>query len=295
MAKVALIGAGYWGSKIANSLSTNKNIEEVSIIDVRNGETIDSIPQGYNTAIIATPLWDHYETTSSLLKRGFDCYVEKPMAETADQCLELEKLSGDQVLMVGHIFLYHPAMDYIKENLSRIGTVRHITSERLNWGIYQKKTTPLHSLLPHDISILFELLGTDAKLENAMGNDFNNTTQPDYVNFNLKFNSGVTANVVGSWYWPERVRKLTIIGTEGMIIWDDSANFVKIFNGTVVDGRLTELTITEEHIPDLSVTPLERELNHFIDCVVNRTTPKSDVKNAITVAKLIDEVSTYLR
>ena len=152
----------------------------------------------------------------------------------------------------------------------------------------------MHSLLPHDISILFELLGTSAKLENAMGNDFNNATQPDYVNFNLRFNSGVTANVVGSWYWPERVRKLTIIGTEGMIIWDDSANFVKIFNGTVVDGRLTELTITEEHVPDLSVTPLERELNHFIDCVVNRTTPKSDVKNAITVAKLIDEVSTYL-
>ncbi len=295
MAKVALIGAGYWGSKIANSLSKNINIEEVSVIDVRDGETIDNIPQGYNTAIIATPLWDHYKTTSALLKRGFDCYVEKPMAETADECLELEKLAKDQVLMVGHIFLYHPAMDYIKKNIPHIGAVRHITSERLNWGLYQKKTTPLHSLLPHDISILFELLGTDAKLENAMGNDFNNPTQPDYVNFNLRFNSGVTANVVGSWYWPERVRKLTIIGTKGMIIWDDSANFVKIFNGTTVDGKLTDLSVTEEHTPDLSVTPLERELTHFIDCVVSRTTPKSDVKNAINVARLIDEVSTYLR
>lgn len=295
MVKVALIGAGYWGSKIANSLSTNKNIIEVAIIDVRNGESIDSIPIGFNTAIIATPLWDHFSTTSELLKRGFDCYVEKPMAETEDQCIQLAQLSEDQVLMVGHIFLYHPALDYIKENISRIGQVRHITSERLNWGIYQKKTTPLHSLLPHDISILFELLGTDAKLENAISNDFNNQTQPDYVNFNLRFNNSVTANVIGSWYWPERVRKLTIIGTEGMIIWDDVQNSVTFYKGTVVDGRLTDLTITESHTPDLTVTPLERELNHFIDCVVNRTTPKSDVNNAITVAKLIDEVSTYLR
>lgn len=295
MVKVALIGAGYWGSKISNSLSKNKHISEVAIIDVRNGDSIDNIPADYTTAIIATPLWDHYATTSKLLAKGFDCYVEKPMAETADDCIRLQEQSDEQILMVGHIFLYHPALEYIKSNLYKIGEVRHITSQRLNWGIYQKKTTPLLSLLPHDISILFELLGTKVQVENAMGTDFNNPTQPDYVNFNLKFNNSVTANVIGSWYWPERVRKLTIIGTKGMIMWDDVQNSVVFYQGSVVDGRLSELTIIETHTPDLTISPLERELDHFIESVINRTTPKSDVNNAITVAKLIDELATYLR
>jgi len=294
MVKVALIGAGYWGSKISNSLNKNKNVSEVVIIDVRNGDSIDNIPKDYTTAIIATPLWDHYATTSKLLTRGFDCYVEKPMAETADDCIRLQEQAGEQILMVGHIFLYHPALEYIKSNLFKIGKVRHVTSQRLNWGIYQKKTTPLLSLLPHDISILLELLGTNIQVENAVGADFNNPTQPDYVNFNLKFDNSITANVIGSWYWPERVRKLTIIGTEGLIVWDDVQNSVVFYQGNVVDGRLSELNVTETHIPDLTISPLERELNHFIESVVNRTQPKSDANNAITVAKLIDEIATYL-
>ena len=77
-------------------------------------------------------------------------------------------------------------------------------------------------------------------------------------------------------------------------MWDDVQNSVVFYQGNVVDGRLSELNVIETHIPDLTISPLERELNHFIESVVNRTQPKSDANNAITVAKLIDEIATYL-
>lgn len=293
MVNVALIGAGYWGSKIQASLSRNKSIGETIIIDVKNGESINDIPDNFKCAIVATPLWDHFDTAKILLERGFDCYIEKPLAETVEQCEQLRDMLEDQILMVGHIFLYHPGLDLVKQNLNRIGKIKHISSQRLNWGIYQTKTTPLLSLLPHDISIVQNILGTRHKLQDVSANSFNNDNQPDYVSFNLLFDD-VSCNITGSWYWPERVRKLTVIGTEGHIVWDDTINMVSVYTGTVDGRRLTDLEV-ECLTPDMTVSPLEREINHFIDCVNTRYTPLSDVKNAIEVATLIDEVATYLR
>jgi len=293
MVKVALVGAGYWGSKIQASLSNNKSVTDTVIIDIRNGDSLDDIPIEYKCAIVATPLWDHFDTARELLQRGFDCYIEKPLAETKEHCEQLRDMLDDQILMVGHIFLYHPGLDIVKQNLNQIGKVKHITSQRLNWGIYQTKTTPLLSLLPHDVSIVQDILGIDHKLLNVVHNSFNNDQQPDYVSFNLQFGD-VTCNVTGSWYWPERVRKLTVIGTQGHIVWDDVINMVSIYQGTVEDKKLTELTVLDCLTPDMSVTPLEREIDHFIDCVVTRNTPRSDVNNAIEVASLLDEVATYL-
>ena len=213
------------------------------------------------------------------------------MAENANQVSELAKLANNKILMVGHIFIYHPALDYIKENLSRIGTVKHIHSERLNWGIYQTKTTPLLSLLPHDVSILLELCG-DFKVVSATQKTFTDNFVPDWVSFELR-NDDVTATVTGSWYWPERVRKLTVIGTEGSIIWDDTANIVEVFQGHVKDRRLTELTSTMQLL-DTTPTPLQLELNHFVECVITRQQPRTDVNNALDVARILDGVQELL-
>jgi len=293
MVNVALIGAGYWGSKIQASLANNESISDTVIIDVKNGESIDDIPKNYKCAIVATPLWDHFETAKTLLQRGFDCYIEKPLAETKSECEQLRDMLDDQILMVGHIFLYHPGLDLVKQNIHRIGKIKHITSQRLNWGIYQTKTTPLLSLLPHDVSIVQDILGTDLTLSNVVHDSFNNDHQPDYVSFNMRYKD-ITCNITGSWYWPERVRKLTVVGTRGHIVWDDTINMVSIYRGTVNDKRLTDLEV-ECLTPDMSISPLEREINHFIDCLVTRNTPRSDVNNAIEVASLLDDVAKYIR
>jgi len=291
MINVAIIGAGYWGSKIVEALKKNSNIDIVQVIDVKNGQTINDIYSDISTAIIATPVWDHLHTAVELLERGFDLYIEKPMCETAAEVQLLSKFTPKQILMVGHIFLYHPALDRVKENLSRIGTIKHVESQRLNWGIYQTKTTPLLSLLPHDVSILLDLF-TDITVTSASQRNFTNNIVPDWVSFNLAMGD-VTATVTGSWYWPERVRKLTIIGDQGSIIWDDAANQLHVFEGKVNERRLSQLDETV-YLPDLYITPLEKELNHFIECVVVRKQPKTDVKNALAVAKILDAVQEQL-
>lgn len=293
MINIALIGSGYWGSKIISSLGGNPLVGKFQIIDVKNGDTIDQIDIDIKTAIVATPLWDHYATGLALLERGFDCYIEKPMAETELQCQALKASAADRVLMVGHIFLYHPAMTWIKANIDRIGKIKHVDSQRLNWGIYQTKTTPMHSLLPHDVSIMLELLGDDVSLSEVDNATFTDNQQPDYVNFNLRIND-VTVRVTGSWYWPEKIRKITIIGDQGSIVWDDVANRVDLYQGAVNERRLSELKLDETYTPDLTKSPLQLELEHFIDCVNTRTTPKSDVDNAIAVAKVVDAVVARL-
>ena len=291
MINIAVIGAGYWGSKVVETLKLNPQVNIVQVIDVKNGQTINDIYSDITTAIIATPVWDHLSTAVDLLERGFDLYIEKPMCETAAEVRLLSKFAPKQILMVGHIFLYHPALDKIKEHLPRIGTIKHVDSQRLNWGIYQTKTTPLLSLLPHDVSILHELF-TDLEVTGTRARNFTNNVVPDWISFDLKMGE-VTATVTGSWYWPERVRKLTIVGDKGSIVWDDAANQVHVFEGLVNARRLSNLE-EEVYIPDLTVTPLQRELNHFIECVTTRQQPKTDVNNALAVAKILDAVQEQL-
>lgn len=292
MINLAVIGSGYWGSKIVESLNQIPNVGKVQVIDVKNGQTIDDIDVDVRAAIIATPLWDHFKTAQELLERGFDCYIEKPLAETASQVAVIADYAKSQIIMVGHIFVYHPALEYIKEQLPRIGEIKHIHSERLNWGIYQTKTTPLLSLLPHDVSILLELLG-ELEVTGAIQKNFTNNIVPDYVSFELRKNN-VTATVTGSWYWPERVRRLTIIGSQGSIVWDDTKNTVEIIQGQVIERRLSNLTQVEIKTPDLTITPLQRELNHFVECVATRQQPFTDITNALRVAKILDAVQEHL-
>jgi hypothetical protein len=140
---------------------------------------------------------------------------------------------------------------------------------------------------------MLELLGDDIVLAEIDQAKFSENPQPDYVNFNMVIN-GVSVRVTGSWYWPEKIRKITIIGDQGSIVWDDVANRIDLYTGTVDGRRLTELILAESYTPDTIKSPLQLELEHFIDCVNTRTKPKSDVENAIAVAKVVDAVVAKL-
>jgi len=293
MINLAIVGAGYWGSKIVASLESHPLVGKQQIIDVRNGQTINDIDHDITAAIIATPLWDHVDTVLPLLERGLDCYVEKPMAETQEDCEKIKQSMGDRVVMVGHIFLYHPAMLWIKENISKIGNIKHIDQQRLNWGIYQTKTTPLLSITTHDITIAQELLG-EVKVVYTGHTKVTDTVKTDNIQLILENKDGITANILTSWYWPEKIRKVTIIGDQGHIVWNDQENRVDLYQGHLEGRRLSELKLVETYIPDLTKSPLQLELEHFIDCCDTRATPKTDVENAIEVAKVLDVAGASL-
>ena len=175
--QISLVGAGYWGSKLKKELETIPNVDSVEIIDIKDGKTLKDIK--YDNVILATPAWDHYGQTIELLEQGKNLYVEKPLALTKEECVDIKsKIKDNQTLMVGHIFLYNDRVKKIKQLLPRVGKIQHIESNRLNWGRYQKKISTLHSLAPHDVSIIHYLLGY-YEFENiiCIGDNLTNNTQ----------------------------------------------------------------------------------------------------------------------
>jgi len=289
-----LVGAGYWGSKLLNSLA--KFNVQAQVIDIRNGQTINDI-DNWAPVILATPLWQHHEQACQLLRNGHDVYVEKPMAETYEQVLGIGSyVEPGQILMVGHIFVHHPQMAEIKTLIAEgtIGDVRHISSRRLNWGIYQTKTDPLLSLATHDISILLELTGDLPTVENAEAWNYSNNVQPDRVWFSGACNTDVTFDIDVSWHWPVRTRQTIIMGTQGQITWDQDANTITVSRNEIKDRRaVADATPTVINY-NYELTPLEVELKHWVDCVLKRQEPKTGLESAKQVALVIDRVKQLI-
>jgi predicted dehydrogenase len=289
-----LVGAGYWGSKLLTSLE--KFGVQAQVIDIRNGQTIDDITDT-GPVMLATPLWQHYEQTCTLLKRGHDVYVEKPMAETYNEIISIGScVQSGQLLMVGHIFAHHPQMAEIKSLIATgvVGDLVHISSRRLNWGIYQTKTDPLLSLGTHDISIVIELTGDVPRVENAEAWNYSNNSQPDRVWFSGVVNDDVTFDVDISWHWPVRTRQTIVMGTLGQIIWDQDANTITVTKNLVKDRRaaadVNPQTIAYTH----ELTPLEAELQHWVSCLATRQEPSTGLQQAKQVALVIQQVNELL-
>jgi len=281
--KVNLVGAGYWGSKVDQSLQ--KLGISTNIIDIKNGQTIDDI-KNTDPVILATPLWQHYEQTVELLTRGHDVYVEKPMAETEEQLEHIARIVDNHILMVGHIFIHHPQMEKIK-NID-IGEIIHVSSERSNWGIYQTKTDPLLSLAVHDISIVQELLGT-IRPSKAQAFHYTKQNQPDRVWF-----AGENFDIDVTWYSPTRIRRTTVLGTKGQIVWNQDANTVTHYRNSVENNRSIAVTPTV-YIYDYDKSPLEYELEHFVNCVKTRTQASTGVNSALAVADVIEHAKMLLQ
>jgi predicted dehydrogenase len=286
-----LVGAGYWGSKLLETLK--KFDVNAQVIDIRNGQTIDDITTK-DPVMLATPLWQHHEQTVELLKRGHDVYVEKPMAETMDEIADIEKhLQPGQLLMVGHLFVHHPQMHEICSLIDQgaIGTLQHVTSRRLNWGIYQTKTDPLLSLAVHDISILLQVC-SQPTVTHAQAWNYAQGPQHDRVLFSGSAD-GVTFDVDVSWHWPVRTRQTVFIGTQGQIVWDQDVNSVTVKKNLIINNRaVAHENPVETYLND--ITPLEAELKHWIDCIHSRQTPGSDIGQAAQVAKIVQQVKDLL-
>jgi predicted dehydrogenase len=236
---------------------------------------------------LATPAWDHYSQTIELLGQGKNLYVEKPLALTTPECLDIKsKIRQDQTLMVGHIFLYNDRVKKLKELLPRIGKVLHIESNRLNWGRYQKKISTLHSLAPHDVSIIHYLLGYH-EFEHIVniGDNFTDNSQNDRDEYSFICND-VSVKLNLSWYYPEKVRTMSITGTRGLLFWNEEKQSIKLTTDIWDDGRMNYSPKVE--IFKIESNPLRNELIEFVECVSNNRKPLTDVDNAIQVASSLD-------
>ena len=283
--KVSLVGAGYWGSKLKAELETIPGGDGIEIIDIKNGKSIDDIT--FDNVILATPAWDHYKQTMQMLEQGKNLYVEKPLALTTKECLDIKsKIKHDQTLMVGHIFLYNDRVKKLKALLPRIGKVLHIESNRLNWGRYQKKISTLHSLAPHDVSIIHYLLGYHQFKDIVnIGDNFTANSQNDRDEYSFICND-VSVKFNLSWYYPEKVRTMAITGEKGLLFWNEETRTIKLTTDIWQEDRMNYSPKVETFTIDSN--PLRNELIEFVECVFTKRSPYTDVYNAIQVAKNLD-------
>src|SRR2546429_5689011 len=246
---VGVVGCGYWGPLLVRNFKGLSDCRLKAVCDVsearlRHLKALYSDVEGVidyrglldggklDAVVIATPVKSHYALAKASLLAGKHTLIEKPMASSSEECEELIQIAQEKglVLMVGHTFLYSPAVKKIKEIVDRgdIGDIRYISSRRLNLGLFQKDINVAWDLAPHDISIILHVLEELPVSVNCRGEAHITPGVEDLTNIHLTFRKHRSALIQSSWLDPRKVREMTIVGSKRMIVYDDVAPLEKI-------------------------------------------------------------------
>lgn len=318
--RVAVTGLGYWGPNLLRNLGLVPDTEVVAGCDksprrlekaMRRFPFVPEFTTDFNSLItrkdldavvIATPLESHYELAKKALLSGKDVFLEKPLTQTSEEAEELIDIaeSNGLILMVGHTFEYNPAVVKVKEIIEKgdIGNIYYISSTRINLGIHRKDANVLWDLASHDFSIIIYWLEEDPLYVFTVGKDFILNGVPDVAFIQLIFPSGVLSNIQVSWLAPSKVRNMTIVGSEKMVIYDDTSLIekIRIFDSGVDFSEPTtfgefQLSYRMGDIisPRIESTePLRLEMEHFIECVRERKKPKTNGYEGLRVVKALE-------
>jgi predicted dehydrogenase len=253
--------------------------------------------------VIATPVPTHFEIASRALRAGKHVYVEKPLTQRAAQARELIDLAKEmkRTLMVGHLLKYHPAVVYLKDMLDRgqFGPPYYMYTQRVNLGIVRQNENAWWSLAPHDISVICHLLGSEPVSVAANGQCYLQRDIEDVVFATIKFADGRMANIHCSWLDPHKIRKMTVVGPEKMVTFDDmeATEKIRIYDkGAAVRHDITtsyadiiSLRFGDIVIPTIpGGEPLALECQHFIDCVLENRPVCSDGADGLRIVRVLE-------
>ena len=326
MINVAQIGVGYWGPNLLRNLVSNNDCEVKTVVDYSGNrrkfvrdlypriDTTDQINEVLNDSqidavIIATPVATHFDLSMKALDAGKHILVEKPMATTVNEVRQIGKLADKKKLiaMVGHTFLFNSAVRFVKELIDdgELGDVRYIYSQRVNLGRIRNDVDALWNLAPHDISIIQYWLDDPDPVHVARnGMDYVQEGIDDVVFMNIVYPDNIMANIHVSWLDPHKIRKMTIVGSKKMVVYDDIAEN-KI---TIYDKGIDRMAILGEHMdfdnpntfsfnhrsgdvvmPKIKwIEPLKTEIAHFVDCIQNGTDCITDSTHAAKVVHILE-------
>jgi len=259
--------------------------------------------------IIATPAGSHYRLAREALLAGKHILVEKPLATTVAEVDELGRISKERslVVMAGHTFVYNAAVRYVKKLIDAgdLGEIRYIYSQRLNLGRIRSDIDALWNFAPHDISIIQYWLGDPEPLSVLRhGMDYMQESIDDVVFLSLTYPAKIIANIHVSWLDPQKVRKMIVVGSRKMVVYDDVAED-KI---TIYDKGIDRKAILGENmdfdkpqplefnyrsgdilLPQVKFTePLKAEAEHFLDCIRNQRTPLTGLEHARHVVSILE-------
>lgn len=302
---IGVVGAGAWGKNIIktlNELGALGGIAEVGAerrAELRAtydipvvGDPEELVELGLDGICIAAPAPVHHPLAKMFLLEGHNVFVEKPMTLSAKEAEELVWLARDskKLLMVGHLLLYQPAVQFIKKFLDsgQLGRVYSFNHERLNLGRARKVENVLWSLGVHDVAVCHFLAGESPTDIVFSGQCVLNPTIEDDTRLSMSFPSGARGHIHNSWLWPEMRRRLTIIGEHGMLVYDEIAQTVTLHNKGI-DGDLANRNEGEEVIFEGSGQPLMLEMQHFISCCQSGESPLSDGASGLEVIRILEQ------
>jgi predicted dehydrogenase len=323
--RIAQIGVGYWGPNLLRNLVANKNCDVKTVVDlskerrhfvrdlypsVRVSYRVEDIinDADIEAVVIATPVATHFDFAMQCLEAGKHVLVEKPMSTKVDEVRQIGKLADEKglVAMVGHTFLFNTAVRYVKTliDAGELGDIRYIYSQRLNLGRIRTDVDALWNLAPHDISIIqywLDNLEPSSVIRNGM--DYVQNGVDDVVFMNIVYSNDVIANIHVSWLDPHKVRRMTVVGSKKMVVYDDiSENKIAIYDkgidvkaklGKQMDydnGKSMDLNLRSGDVllPKINwVEPLKSEIAHFVDCIQNGTECLTGPEHAEKVVEIL--------
>ena len=323
--RIGTIGYGYWGPNLARNFYELPGSDLVAIIDRKEDQLErarskypevvlkknykELFDMGLDAIVISTPPKTHFQIAKDCLLNGLHVLVEKPMVLNscdAEELIELATVKG-LTLMVGHIFEYNSAVLEMKKYIDRkeLGDVFYIDTARLNLGLFQRDSNVLWDLAPHDISTLLYLLEQVPDSVSAHGMACVTEGVHDLAYLNLVFPNNLMAFIHVSWLDPSKVRRITVVGSKKMAVYNDlgAEGKIKIYDKGVDPDytdtfgefqyayRTGDITIPSFRF----VEPLREECQHFLDCIVNKTEPRSSGPDGLRVIKILEAAERSMR
>lgn len=242
MIRAALVGCGHWGSNYLRILQFMEEAQIVSVCD-REEAPLEKVRKQYprlhitrefsflledskiDAVIIATPASTHYELVKQSLESGKHVLVEKPLALSVAEAQALVRLAQDQkrILMVGHTFLYNPAVRKMKEYIAKgtLGKIYYLQAIRTHLGLIRSDVSSVWDLAPHDVSIFSYLLEREPAKVSAVGVSHLKKNLQDVAFVNLFYDSNIIGNIHLSWVDSNKLRQVSVIGSKARILFDD--------------------------------------------------------------------------
>lgn len=325
--RMGAIGCGYWGPNLIRNFIEIPDAELVAIADldqaqldritvrfpqiaVATQDFTDFFALNLDAVVIATPPQTHCAIAESCLEHGLHVLIEKPITLNSKQAQHLVNLAKqyNRTLMVGHTFEFNSAVEALKKMIARgeLGDIYYIDTVRASLGLFQTQANVVWDLAPHDISILRYLLGEDPMTVSATGSSCLQNGIEDVAYATYQFPKNVLAHVRTSWLDPSKTRRVTVVGSRKMAVYDDVAALekIKVYDKGVIATRRTE-TFGEfqydYHYGDVTAPflhfdePLRVQCSHFLECVRTGRTPRTDGVNGLRVVQIIEATQSSIR
>ncbi|UCG17349.1 MAG: Gfo/Idh/MocA family oxidoreductase [Phycisphaerales bacterium] len=324
--KIGMVGVGRWGSNVLRAMSGVDRVDLRWICDVdqvalakqsrphpaakttTRMEEVLADPD-VDAVAIATPAEAHCTCVRAALDAGKHVFVEKPLTLRSDDARDLVALAQQRglKLMVGHVFVHHPVVEYLKSAIEggELGDVYYAYSQRLNLGVIRRHENAWWSLAPHDVSIVCHLFDSVPHSVALNGRCFVQDGVEDVVFGTLYFGDGRMANVHASWLDPCKIRKVTVVGSRKMAVYDDmnAPERLRIYDKGADTQRsglsyadYVQLRSGDILIPQIPQTePLSQECRRFVEAVCDDAPIITDGRNGLAVVQILEAGMESLR